>query len=127
MLLSNFLEFNSFFISKSIKITNSKLTKTISDFSCFHISDINDLNQNPTIYPNFRESNVAIITKCTNDKNISEKYFFICFKNTIIFIQFESLSILQQLFSSNANIKIFYLLDSEELFRHYIKINGEKK
>lgn len=106
-MLDNYLKFSRLLKENIIEIRNKRLGKVIRTYNFYDACQIIDLNKNPTIYQNFRESKVAIINQC-KEQNSNES-FILCFKQTIIFFNQSTFTFLGNLFSSNSDLS-FYLI-----------------
>lgn len=72
-------------------------------YDFYYVQNHFSLFQNEDTYKNISESNLIII-----DRIINDQYFIVCFKNTIIIIQSQQISYLDDLFCSNKELT-FYL------------------
>lgn len=122
-MLTSFLRFPELLKSNNIKIINSKLHISISNYLFLHISSPFNFYQNKQIMKNIKESNAIIINKYEeNFQSKTNYYFIIAFKKTIIIINQISIPIISNLFSINTDINIIFLPNIKDIFNQYIQI-----
>lgn len=98
------------------KILNAKLNNVISEYSFFELSNNFNFDKNNQIIKNFKESKVIIIDEIEKELN---KYFIISFKKTLVFVNQNSASLINLLFSNNSNLSICFLSDIKQVFDQY--------
>lgn len=108
-----------------INTTNKKLTKTINDYSFYHIAQEPNFNQNPNILQNIKKSECMIINRCVEEDSNSD-YFIIGFNKTIIIIKRSLISFLNQLFSVKQGIKIYFLSNTKDIYNASITIQNQQ-
>ena len=116
-MIQDIQQIQKLFQNNMIDIRNKRLAKTMLDYSFLFVS--NDLNfeDNQEIYKNIKESPIIIFNHIHN-----KELFFIGFEKTVIIINQNSLSFLEQLFKYNSDLSFCFLPNKQENFGHSFNI-----
>lgn len=110
-----------------VKIANPQLNELVKNYFFIHISESFVFHHHEIIYQNIKESKFAIIKKCKNtSENSDDQFFIIGFKQTIIIINQSLLFMLQDFFSTNKNLTIYFLSNVKEIFNQKIQIPNKQ-
>ena len=113
------------------KITNAKLKEAIQDYSLHYLSPEKEVDffqyQYKEISTNLKNSTVLIIDKFQNPEVVTDEYFLLCFKKTIIVIEQPNISfIIHPLLKINDKIEFFFLNNTKEFFDDDIIIHSKE-
>ena len=114
---SRLFKIRQFFSTNFKKIRNQKLESHVISYEFLVICNQNDFDENIDFFSNIGKSEFIIVNHCeekNGKKNIG--YFFIGFKKTIIIIDQQLLSKLNQFFKNNSNIKICFIPNTKNIF-----------
>lgn len=105
--MNNFSADFKFFLNENNgNIKNNKLYTVIQKYSFHHILEDLIIQGNENIYQKMNESKVIFINKFVYDEENS--FLIIGFKETIIIVELNSLSLLSTLFSNQSNLTICF-------------------
>ena len=113
-LFSNFLKNRN----QEIKTQNQKMKRVVDSYTFLDISqNIKELDQNPEISENIKESNIIIIGYY-EERRIFKKYhyFVLGFKKTVLILNTAQTEILQSLLSTKEKLEIYFLPNTKEIF-----------
>lgn len=118
--MNNFsADFKDFLNENNRNIKNNKLYTVIQKYSFHHILEDLIIQGNENIYQKMNESKVIFINKFVYDEENS--FLIIGFKETIIIVELNSLSLLSTLFSNQSNLTICFLQNVKDIFSSQIK------
>ena len=123
-MLESFQYFRKEFYANKTLLSNKRLNNAIQNYSFEYIRGKFTIDPNHNIFENIQDSNLIIINLVNEDP----KYFIISYKDTILFVELQSLEFLRLLFSFSNKPKILFLNKnkSKNTFDNNIRIEYEE-
>lgn len=122
-MISRLKKINQVFYPNTQATRNNKLFIAIRNYKFWYITEKNIFIQNEEIISNLNESKFMIINEYIEpDEKKDNCYFFICYEKTVLIINRNMPSLLNQLFKDNTEYQILFLFNTKNSFDKVIKI-----